>query len=60
LAKQSTLDKAIAQLDEEIAVLQAARARLVAQRPTARPATRRVPRRVGPSDTPDTITGGHS
>jgi uncharacterized small protein (DUF1192 family) len=37
VAKQTQLDKAIAQIDQEIAVLQAAKARLVAQQ-KAKPA----------------------
>jgi len=41
--RQTAIDKAIATIDSEIAVLQSARARLVAQQPAAQPAAPRPP-----------------
>lgn len=50
MAKQSQLDKAIAKIDQDIAVLQMAKKRLEEQRPAARKPTTRTNPAGNPSE----------
>lgn len=55
MAKQSAIDRAIESIDQEIAVLQHAKAKLEAQRPLAKPA--RVRKAKAPVTADDTSGG---